>query len=383
MQAGSAIAPVTPEATIGAECPFNFLIHPPHDRFAMTQSYLPKQLSGLLTQANLDRALTTVRQPMAIAAFVSLGIHGLVLGVLPMLSSSKADESEQPRTVKAVQLSPVEQLRLPQFSFPQYTLPVTGSQTKLTPPSTLFTQPTPAPQFNDSTPYNFPMIPPPPATVWNPPTFDPFASIFSGTRPGTREATNPKPTPSKSPSPPPASPSAGPPTPSPTSAATPEPTVPPRSDKLTKEQLAALLAQAQQTAKDRENYTPNAANTGLDESKKNSDQGLELARKRSQGNLKHNGWQPGKPIEDIYPKDACPFKVGGYTWVGALVKPDGQPDQLIILRSSGYPGLDNAALSHIKDYKFASGDQYQAIAFPFKFEYSKSACPSDTAKPPA
>jgi len=347
----------------------------------MIQSDRLKQLSGLLTQANLERTLQALRQPMAAAVFVSLGIHGLTLVVLPMLSPSKADEAEQTRRVQAIELSPVEQLRLPQVAMPQEPLPAIGSQSKLPQPSSSLTQPAPLP--NDSSLYNFPLIPPPPTTIWNPPAFDPFASIFGNTRPATREAPNPKPSPKKSPSSPTTSPSPGAtnPSPSPTSSPTSGPSVPPRSEKLTKEQLAALLAKGGQIAKDRENYTLNAANTSLNDGKKNRDQGLETARNLAKGNLKHDGWQQGKAIDDFYPKEACPFKAGGFTWVGAIVKPSGQPEKLIVLLSSGYAGLDNAALRYVEAYKFEAGDQYQAIAFPFKFQYSESVCPPDKTPP--
>jgi hypothetical protein len=61
--------------------------------------------------------LTNLRQPLSIAVLASLGMHGLMAMLLPLLPPSNPAAAEQ-GTVKLVELSPAEQLRLPQSGAP-------------------------------------------------------------------------------------------------------------------------------------------------------------------------------------------------------------------------------------------------------------------------
>lgn len=66
-----------------------------------------------------------LRQPPYIAGIISVGVHGLMWFVLPVLplQSSEAEEPEIQRRVSLVELTPTEQGRLPDFSTSQVTIP--------------------------------------------------------------------------------------------------------------------------------------------------------------------------------------------------------------------------------------------------------------------
>ncbi|MGB3200046.1 MAG: hypothetical protein WBA99_04035 [Nodosilinea sp.] len=76
----------------------------------------------------LNQLLTTLRQPQWIAAIVSLGVHGALFAAGPSFSSLNAtnlggSSSElEERRVPLIELTPEEQGRLPDFSAPTYSL---------------------------------------------------------------------------------------------------------------------------------------------------------------------------------------------------------------------------------------------------------------------
>src|SRR6476646_11174225 len=75
-----------------------------------------------------------LRQPTGIATIASLGVHGLLWIVLPILPlASKTTESEAQRSVQLVELTPAEQSRLPSFATPQLSLPHLPKTTNLFP----------------------------------------------------------------------------------------------------------------------------------------------------------------------------------------------------------------------------------------------------------
>ncbi|MBD2123851.1 TonB family protein [Trichocoleus sp. FACHB-262] len=104
-----------------------------------------------------------LRQPSGIAAIASVGVHGLLWVVLPVLPlSSKTTESEAQRPVKLVELTPAEQGRLPSFATPQLSLPPLPKTTNLFPslPSLQSSNSLPS---SSSSPYNLPLFAPPPS----------------------------------------------------------------------------------------------------------------------------------------------------------------------------------------------------------------------------
>lgn len=359
----------------------------------MSPISMPKSLSTFLTQENLEKTLYTLRQPAAVGVIASLGIHGLGLLSLPVLTQASKPDDAQQKTVQVVELSPAEQLRLPQTASPQITFPPPSIQSQA-PTTSGNNLPDPSLFNNSSGLGNIPSFPPPPE-VWNPPLFDPSVFFGGNSRPGNREATGSKKTAANSAKPAKKEPkeetpedkqetpaTSETPKPDPTTSPSPEPTAPARSEKLTQEQLAALLAQARQNAANRESYTLNAGVVNVDIGKKNGDDFLAEARELTQGKLKDDGWQRGKEVTGFYPESACLFQVSGSTWIGALVKPDGQVERSKVLLSSGYKGLDKAALDYVAGQKFDATENYQLFTIPFKFEYSKAACPPKAPTPP-
>ncbi|HEY9748169.1 MAG TPA: energy transducer TonB [Allocoleopsis sp.] len=102
-----------------------------------------------------------LRQPTGIATLASVGVHGLLWVVLPVLPlSSKTTESEAQRPVQLVELTPAEQSRLPSFAAPQISLPPLPKTTNLFPslPSLQSSNSLPS---ASSSPYNIPLFPPP------------------------------------------------------------------------------------------------------------------------------------------------------------------------------------------------------------------------------
>lgn len=89
-----------------------------------------------MSYASLIKILPeTLRSSTGKAALASLGIHGLLGVVLPVLPfDSKPVESQMQRTVGLIELTPAEQSRLPQVSTPQVTIPSVATQPSGLPP---------------------------------------------------------------------------------------------------------------------------------------------------------------------------------------------------------------------------------------------------------
>ncbi|MBE9067791.1 hypothetical protein IQ260_14130 [Leptolyngbya cf. ectocarpi LEGE 11479] len=150
---------------------------------------LPKlstQRSATASQAvqQLKSILTT---PYAIAAFVSIGFHVVVLAAVARSSSAAfaafgEEGGSEPRTVPLVTLSPAEQGRLPNFNQPQLSsIPDITASTPLRnlPNSTLFNPSTSrlktpssssSSRLNRNRPFNNPYIPRPNLAIRNTPS---------------------------------------------------------------------------------------------------------------------------------------------------------------------------------------------------------------------
>lgn len=80
-----------------------------------------------------------------------------------------------------------------------------------------------------------------------------------------------------------------------------------------------------------------------------------------------------------YPEAACKDRLQGNAIVAALVDPGGRLvdsaiENPIFLSTTGKPVLDEAAMSSIRNYDFASSGKYQALVLGFNFRYSPSVC---------
>ena len=341
----------------------------------------------LLPKDRLEKALTPLRDPFAIAIMASLAVHGLLWVVLPLLPAARTEEFDARETVGVVELSPTEQLRLPDFANPQVTFPPLNSQTKLTQPpakNSKTARKSPDPLFDNSSLYNFPLLNFPPPPVLNIPfsSLDTIPTIPNDRRRTKRQApAKPKPTP-KPTAPPDGLASA---TGTATGAADEKPKAPVRPEKLTPEQLARLLEDGRQNQDDRDLFTLNQANTTDADTRKNGSQFIVVAQQLSQGNLENNkdSWNKQENVTDLYPREACPYKLKGNAVVAALIQPDGKlAAKPTVLRSSGYKALNNAAIEYVAKQKFDPGEQYRVISFPFIFEPTEKLCPpGEPAKP--
>ena len=129
-----------------------------------------------------------LKQPLAVSAIASLGVHVVLFATMPFWSNAAFSDTEPdiPRSVDLIELTPEEQSRLPEMSTP-ITLPPLFQDS--------FPDMTLLPVPDQSTP-------PPPAGFFAEPLFPSFPS-FGGTVPTPR--TNPVPAvPPQPPSPPPA-----------------------------------------------------------------------------------------------------------------------------------------------------------------------------------
>ncbi|HIK22404.1 MAG TPA: energy transducer TonB [Thermosynechococcus sp. M3746_W2019_013] len=102
----------------------------------------------------------------------------------------------------------------------------------------------------------------------------------------------------------------------------------------------------------------------------------------------------GQRIADFYPQEACGDRLQGETTVAVVVTPQGEllpanaaPETGLltrnpqIIRSSGSPLLDQAALEQVRKQAFEATGKYQALAITFAFEYRPEMCPP-AASPP-
>ncbi len=89
-----------------------------------------------MSYASLFKTLPeTLGSSTSLAAIASLGIHGLLLAILPVLPfESKPLETSSQRTVGLVELTPAEQSRLPQVATSDVTLPPFATQQSPLPP---------------------------------------------------------------------------------------------------------------------------------------------------------------------------------------------------------------------------------------------------------
>lgn len=316
-------------------------------------------------------------QPANIAIFASVGIHAVLLGVvLPNLHNSKQENSTR-RTVPLIELSPLEQTRLPDFSpplpetppFPNTPLDSGINPSFLPPPST--------PNYpNDSSITSFypdlpsvPLPPPPPQI-----TFPPVAKIDPLPPP---QQTLPS-TPTKTPVVPSTSASESKKSPNTQTNET-KPKTPTKSSPTT----IAVVRQQRLVADIRllgNSLQKNETDTTEQEARKNYNNWLKSIKAEKAQNLK---------IAGTYPKDACIRKLEGTTEYGVVVNPEGKVSNLELIRSAGYPVFNQQALQNITNRSFENKTgKPQPHRVEVNFQYDRKICPSlslpavETAKTP-
>lgn len=361
----------------------------------MSNSLLPKRLPQI-NQETLERVLEQLRQPSSIAVLASLVAHGVLGAALPSLLASQPEELDTQRRVQVVELSPAEQRQLPSLDaatpLPPSLLPAKPLQ--LNQPSTKLPDPK---VYNDSSLYTFPLSPPP---NFPPPTFTfPVPpSIFDVPAPSVRKPSSP-PTP-KPPAPRPPADLAPPIASKPPAESkppdtdakdsdtpSPSPGAPIRAEKLSPEQIAALQRDAVRSRQSDPSYTfngPETAEKAAGVFNDNAAAFIDLATKVTGGNADDSRfYKTPEKVTDLFPKDACSFVRGmRNASFGAIVKPDGTlAEPPIVLLTSGYKGLDTAAIEDIttttKNKKFSDGDKFQLIRFDYTFD-PKTVCPKSS-----
>ena len=140
----------------------------------------------------LNNLPNKLAQPNNVSILASLGLHALLFITLPNLSISSGGETSKKRTVQVTELSPTEQMRLPNFSpspvtpysFPEPSVINPPIGTIRTPPldlpnSTTLVPPSSMPSIDNQPPVTstFPQIPvvplpPPPQFALKPPPTD-------------------------------------------------------------------------------------------------------------------------------------------------------------------------------------------------------------------
>lgn len=158
----------------------------------MSETFSPKKQPNPFSPEARDRALELLRNPFSIAVLASLGLHGLMFAVLPMLPAAKPQDIDPKQTIGVVELNPLEQMRLPEFANPQvpFSPPTTQTKKKILPSPSTQKQP---PSLLDSGPiFDFPTI-----SLKDLPAPPPLLDL-----PLPNNFRRPKPTPSVKPKPP-------------------------------------------------------------------------------------------------------------------------------------------------------------------------------------
>lgn len=300
---------------------------------------VPPVFQGLTT----DKVLKKLREPFSIAILASLGVHGLLWFGLPLLSSSATKAPEQ-RALNVIELSPLEQqARLPQ--------------------SSSLLQPSPNPnqsksQKSDSSTAGIPMVPldapiPDPNPFYQIPTDSTSQSFTDFSATTKRSASKPKPKMQKE------------------ETQKETETTESRKEETSSDKQATNSDNSSTSSEDLIGSDGKPLSKGRDEQEKlalqqsfafnaggtsQQDINSKLGEAANQISEKFNieNWVE-KPIaiNVPYPKEACQFQhdskpVQGTTGLVVVMMPDGtRGDTALMVKSSGFKGLDDAAVKFV------------------------------------
>lgn len=334
----------------------------------MSSPSLPKSFSALFDLENKDKAWALLLQPTSLAVLASLGVHGLLWFGLPLMSASEPKQADMQRSVPLVELSPVEQARLPQIAASTLlALPKQSSAASAIVPNSLATVPI-NPQTPQESTSSYYSVPSPPAA----PTIIPYSVSplpQRSPRKSSEEANLDAPTK--------AQPSAK------DAEKQPDQEAKENSDSPISSKAEDLLPSKQPEDQGKialqQKYAYSTANTSKGDFDTNSTALSQTAQDISKGNFSED-WKKLDAMTAPYPKDACQFKhdgkaIAGEPWVGVVVKPNGElAAKPSLLVSSGFKGLDEAATEFVTKHPFEAGKQYRAFYVPIKFELTKRDC---------
>lgn len=347
-----------------------------------------KSVPDLFQFQNLEKAGQFLRQPLALAVLASLGAHALLAVTLPMWSAS-GEKQPDTKSVPVVELSPLEQARLPQPNLfkPLSPLPKTTTKSSKTEsPGSLGTignleVPANSPPLDATPLYSIPLTPP----------AIPFSGLSATSSLPTRSPAR-KAEPTKEAEKKPASDKqedeAKKDTNSGTSKDEATSNAPSTQASDLKSPEKSATGQETEAQKLANLFAFNSENTSEEDFQKNAVNFSNYAIDLSQGDLQED-WKKLDAIKAPYPKQACQFKhddqaVQGEPWFGVIVKPDGTiAAKPILLKSSGFKGLDDAAAEFVAKQKFEPGKKYQGLYFPVKLAPSAGDCTATTPDKPA
>lgn len=356
-------------------------------------------------------------QPTSIAVMASVGIHALVGVALPYLPLSSQEKPQTRRTVQLVELTPTEQSRLPQLSQLPLTLPPTGQLPPLSslyPPlpknSSLYNLPPvsstlPAnglglrlPRSQSTTRSRSPIqfqnsrnlrifngstrIQPPPQWMRPSPALSqlldqqnlkPATSLppapTSNTATGQTASPNPTPVKPESQERPPTEVASSTP-PSQPSSQTPKSSVPSTPVSVTQRQQQLIAQRLAEIRQERENLRADNTNTSQDDAKRN-----DVAwRLQTQQTVK----EKQLALTGTYPKAACFKQLKGTAVYNILVDGNGKPSNVQLIRSAGYPILNQQAEKQINSHGFEKTGEPRFYQVSVNFEYNKAVCPTLT-----
>ncbi len=345
-----------------------------------------KNVPDLFQPQNLDKAGQFLRQPLALAVLASVGAHALLAVTLPMWSAS-GEKQPDTKSVSVVELSPLEQARLPQSDLSKALSPLPKTTNKAS-------KTKPADPLGTVGILGTPTSPPPDATALYPIPLEPpipFSGL-SATSSLPKRSTPKKVEPSKEVEKKPSSElkedEAKKDTSSGTSKEEATSNAPSKqaSDlKSPEEPAKGQVAEAQKLAN---LFAFNAENTSEEDFRKNAENFSNYAIDLSQGDLQED-WKKLDAVKAPYPKQACQFKykdeaVQGEPWFGVIVKPDGTiAAQPMRLKSAGVKGLDEAAKEFVAQQKFEPGRKYQGLYCPVKLTPTAADCTATSPDKPA
>ncbi|MEX0269915.1 TonB family protein [Leptolyngbyaceae cyanobacterium UHCC 1019] len=341
----------------------------------MSSPSLPKNFPALFDSENRAKAGALLLQPMSLAVLASLGVHGLLWFGLPLMSASEPKQADSQRSVPLVELSPVEQARLPQLSgSPLLGLPKQSAETNSIVPNSLATVPVDPETPQDSTSYY--SVPSQPSTS---------TIIQYSVAPPSKRSPK-KSTDAANSDPDPKTQSSDKETEAETEQTEKESSEPPISSKA-EDLLPSKQQEEQAKLALQQKFVYGTANTSPDDFDNNAKSFSKTAQDVSKGDLNED-WKKLDAMTAPYPKDACQFKhddkaIAGETWVGVIVQPNGKlAAKPILLKSSGFQGLDEAAAEFMTQYSFEAGKQYRGFYVPIKFELNKTDCVAADASDP-
>ncbi|MDX2228596.1 MAG: hypothetical protein NW220_03095 [Leptolyngbyaceae cyanobacterium bins.349] len=330
-----------------------------------------KNVPPVLQNLTPEKAWKKLQDPLAIAILASLGVHGLLWFGLPLLPSSTTKPTEQ-RTLNVVELSPLEQ---------QARLPDSTALLKPIPPRS-------SAQTSGASTADVPLVPVDPSL----PDPNPFYQIpetsssrsttdYSTTRRSTSKSTTRQEQTPKD---------------AETEATQTDETA---SDKTSTSSADLADPNGKPLSKNREaqeklalqqSFAFNAAGTTDQDFVANS----QIAANQIADKFNIRDWEKPIATRSAYPPEACQFQhegkpVQGITGLVVVMQPDGSlSDTALLVKSSGFKGLDEAARKYVerqwsdivKQHNVEPGNKPQAFPLAIAVEPAEGDC-AGTQKP--